>query len=37
LMAAAFQFYFLWLLLIRIRQALMAQRLRALMHRQAQV
>lgn len=37
LMAAAFQFYFFWLLLIRIRQALMAQRLRALMHRQAQV
>ncbi|MEX2310997.1 MAG: heme ABC transporter permease [Rhodospirillales bacterium] len=37
LMAAAFQFYYLWLLLIRIREALMAQRLRSLRHRQAQL
>lgn len=35
LMAGAFQFYYLWLVLVRIRQELMAQRLRALRHRQA--
>lgn len=35
LMAFAFKFYYLWVMLIRIRQELMAQRIRALKHRQA--
>jgi heme exporter protein C len=35
LMAAAFQLYYFWLLLIRIRRELMANRVRALHHRQA--
>lgn len=35
LMAAAFQFYYFWLVLVRIRRELMANRTRALRHRQA--
>jgi len=35
LMAAAFQLYYFWLLLVRIRRELMANRLRILRHRQA--
>lgn len=35
LMAAAFKFYYAWLVLVRIRQELMAQRLRALRYRRA--
>jgi len=35
LMAFAFKFYYLWVMLVRIRQELMAQRIRALKHRQA--
>ncbi len=35
LMAAAFKFYYAWLVLVRIRQELMAQRLRVLRYRQA--
>ncbi len=35
LMALAFKFYFVWLLLVRMRRELMAARLRALRHRQA--
>ena len=35
LMALAFHFYYVWLVLIRIRRELMAQRVRALRHRQA--
>ncbi len=36
LMATAFKFYYMWLLLIRIRSELNAQRLRALRYRQAE-
>jgi heme exporter protein C len=35
LMAFAFKFYYLWVMLVRIRQELMAQRIRALKHMQA--
>lgn len=35
LMAAAFQLYYFWLVLVRIRRELMANRTRALRHRQA--
>jgi len=35
LMAGAFQLYYFWLVLVRMREALMAQRLRALRQRQA--
>ena len=35
LMAGAFQLYYLWLVLVRMREALMAQRLRVLRQRQA--
>ncbi len=35
LMAAAFQFYYFWLVLVRIRRELMVNRTRALRHRQA--
>lgn len=35
LMAFAFKFYYVWLLLVRIRSELMAQRIRALRYRQA--
>ena len=35
LMAAAFQLYYLWIVLVRVRSELIAQRVRALRHRQA--
>jgi heme exporter protein C len=35
LMAVAFKFYYMWLVLVRIRQELMAQRIRALHQREA--
>ena len=35
LMAVAFKFYYLWLVLVRIRQELMAQRIRALHQKEA--